>query len=233
VILSRPATLIATATIALAVAACSNEAATPVAGEVAPPAPAAAPASAQAGAPTGSADAAETAVSPATEAAVAPPAPTVAAELQATIGQGIALAVSLSSNPQAHEYAGLLATVTGEMLATNPDACARLLNPAQFGTIGWDEFPPAHRERFVALQQAMIAAARNAPTPAPGEDEAGPLMDAVYDKLVAAHGKQILAQLQETSDRAAVCRSWHQLHAALAAESVDDGGRVMRWLNAP
>jgi hypothetical protein len=157
----------------------------------------------------------------------------VAGDLQATLGEGVGKAVSLSTNAQAHEYAGVLAAVTGEMLQSNPDACARLLLPAQFGPIGWNDFPAGQRERFMALQQAIFATARNTPTPAPGEDEAGPLYDAMAEKIYAAQGEQALDGLQGDAGAAAACRAWNRIYTGLAAESVDDGGRVVRWLNAP
>lgn len=156
----------------------------------------------------------------------------VTGSLQGNVGAGVAKAVSLSTNPQAHEYAGLLAAITAEMLPSNPDACARLLLPAQFGPIGWDAFPASQRDRFMALQQAMFATARNSPTPAPGDDEAGPLYDAMAEKLYATHGEQALDGLQGDAGAAAACRAWNRVYVGLAAESVDDGGRVMRWLNA-
>jgi hypothetical protein len=165
--------------------------------------------------------------------AVASTVANVAGTLQGNIGEGVAKAVSLSTNRQAHEYAGLLAAVTGEMLQSNPDACARLLLPAQFGPISWDAFPASQRDRFMALQQAIFATAQASPTPAPGEDEAGPLYDAMAEKAYATYGDQAFAGMQGDAGAATLCRAWNRVYAGLAAESVDDGGRAMRWLNAP
>ena len=164
--------------------------------------------------------------------ASATPVANVTGDLQGKIGQGVAKAVSLSTNQQAHEYAGLLAAVTAEMLQSNPDACARLLLPAQFGAIGWDEFPSSQRDRFMAAQQAIFATAQDSPTPAPGDDEAGPLYDVMAEKIYATHGEQALDGLQGDAGAAALCRAWNRIYAGLAAESVDDGGRVVRWLNS-
>jgi hypothetical protein len=227
---------LAGALLALLVSACANEpagdaAAVPVAAT--PPSAATTPA-----APIAETAAATTAVASEIDAATdplapAPPVQEVTGKLQATIGQAVGRAVSLSSDAQAHEYAGVLAAVTGQMLDTNPEACARLLLPAQFGPIGWDEFPPSQRERFVTLQQALIATAQSAPTPAPDEAVAGPLYDAMAEKIYAKHGEQALDGLQGDAGAAALCRTWNRIYAGLAAESVADGGRVVRWLNAP
>jgi hypothetical protein len=165
--------------------------------------------------------------------AVASTVSNLAGTLQGNIGEGVAKAVSLSTNRQAHEYAGLLAAVTAEMLQSNPDGCARLLLPAKFGPIGWDAFPASQRDRFMALQQAMLATAQQTPTPAPGEDEAGPLYDAMAEKVYAEYGDAAFDGLQGDAGAVALCRAWHRVYAGLAAESVDDGGRAMRWLNAP
>jgi hypothetical protein len=232
---TRNKTLLGGVLLALLASACAKSppgdaAVTPAATPAAAPAAATAPS-----APVAEAAASELPIASEADAGTVPASPglNISGKLQSTIGQAIGQAVSLSSDAQAHEYAGVLAAVTGEMLDTNPEGCARLLLPAQFGAIGWDEFPARHRERFMALQQALIATAQRTPTPAPGEDVAGPLYDEMAEKIYAKHGEQALDGLQGDAGPAALCRTWNRIYAGLAAESVADGGRVVRWLNAP
>jgi hypothetical protein len=156
------------------------------------------------------------------------------AALSTAVGQGIGLAVSRATDAQASQYADVLAQVTGVLLAKDPDACGRLLLPQTFGAIGWDRFPAQHRARFEKLQQEIIATARSQPTPAPDEAEAGPLFDAIQDRLIARYGDDAIAGLNgEDKSAANTCRAWNRLYAAMAAAPPAEGGRVMRWLNAP
>jgi hypothetical protein len=229
----------------LVLSACSAREpdAAPAAVASAPPAPST-PAPA-APAPTADVSAVEapTLAAPATTAAAeATEAPTPAeltpleraqTELNAAAGAGVALAVSKASDAQAHAYAAMLAQVTGQMLASDAGACGRLLLPQSFGPIGWEEFPPTLQRPFMQLQQEIIASARSQPTVPPTEDEAGALFDAIHDRLAAEHGADALAGVQGELGAAQTCRAWHLYYTGIAASPPAQGGRVMRWLNAP
>jgi hypothetical protein len=155
-------------------------------------------------------------------------------QLQARVGQGVGIAVSQATDAQAHEYATVLAAVTGEMLARDPDACVRLLLPEVFGAAKPDEFPASHNARFLAAQQAIFTTAATAPNPVPQVSEAGPLYEAIAAQLQAQHGADALAGLDGRGvPPATTCRAWNRLYSGLAQAPVEAGGRVMRWMNAP
>ena len=227
----------------LSLTACGSREPGAVAADVAAPAPATAevaPSAANpaattepASATTGSMPDPLAATEPATPAPAFAPGDDVRVDLSAEAGKQVSLAISQSSDEGAHAYAAMLADITGEMLRTHPDACGRFLLPQSFGASSWEEIPAAHREKFRLMQRTTLWTARNAPVVAPTDAEAGPLFDAIHDRLANVHGADALAGVQGEQGAAQACRAWHLYYTGIAAEAPSVGGRVMRWLNAP
>ena len=79
------------------------------------------------------------------------------------------------------------------------------------------------------------AAAKRDPQPTPGEEEAGPILDRVYDAIVERHGNESIEVLADprAASNADLCLAWSRLFTEAARMPASEGGRMARWLLSP
>ncbi|MBC3809735.1 hypothetical protein H8K52_20590 [Undibacterium seohonense] len=151
----------------------------------------------------------------------------------ASMAKAFGKLLSRASDEQAFEHITNLANVTSFLLTSDPNACARLMLPGDYGSLGWEDFPSQFRERTKLIQTQIVNAALNSPTLPPKEDVAGPILDVVLDKVVTKHGETALEAFTSKNKNTTAyqtCLVWSRILNEIAKLPAKDGGLLSRWL---
>jgi hypothetical protein len=170
-------------------------------------------------------------------AATATVAPPAAAELPASSAnsQAIGRMLAQAGDEAAAAHVAAMADITTQLLDGHAVVCARLLVPERYGQLAWDDLPAPQRARLQASLATLDAAAKRDPQPTPGEAEAGPILDRVYDAMAARYGEEAVEPLGNptAASEADLCRAWSRLFTETARLPANEGGRMARWLLSP
>lgn len=141
-----------------------------------------------------------------------------------------------ATNPEAMEYGRIYAETSAFLGKTDPSKCVRMIYPSMFGPLRASEWPKHFLDRQMAIQRRIVTTALANPNVEPSEEVAGPLFDkamAVLSTEYGAEAGRVLTSTVKEVDAKTRCLMWSRLYAELVKLPVDEGGVVIRWLNAP
>lgn len=144
--------------------------------------------------------------------------------------------ISKASNDEAIEFAIVFSETANYLATTDEKKCMKMILPSIFGPLMKNEWPKQFLDRQMAIQRKFTATALSNPHEPPSEDEAGPIFDSVLEILETKYNPntgKLLGISDNHSELKLRCEAWANLYRELSKLPPNQGGAVVRWLNAP
>lgn len=141
-----------------------------------------------------------------------------------------------ASNEEAVEFARVFSDTTTYLAKSNPKKCLRVVMPSVYGPLSREEWPTQFLDRQMTIQRRIAKTALASPNSIPTEAEAGPVFDRVYQDLARHYGAEqakLLTRSDKNMPAKETCLAWGHLYQELSKLPPQQGGVVVRWLNAP
>jgi hypothetical protein len=157
-------------------------------------------------------------------------------ELLVWTAQNFGRLLARATNDEAIKFAVLYSETANHLVKVDPGKCLRMVMPNVFGPLRPEEWPQEFIDKQMAIQRRIVRTALTSPNTVPGEAEAGPILDRVLQTLRSKHGVEatnILTRSDKNIPSSLGCQMWSRLYLETSKLPVDQGGVLVRWLNAP